>query len=876
MRKRVRSRHRGTANRSDGELEFDYSLPLDIWTGDGSSFDLLEATADLESPPVLPNGTLYLPVNIKNPTGFGARNDDSDGFAYDVLFWQIEDDGTGNPLGFSQPIYIFREPEPDGSTPQIVTLSNGGATQIATILIEDYNSAPVEQGTGNVDRMIGTEGSDGMYAFAGNDELHGLEGDDSLCGGDGDDLIFGGDGDDLLAGNAGNDRLYGEADNDSLNGLEGDDTLYGGSGGDTLYGWAGDDILYGGDGRDFLAGDEGSDTLYGGTGSDTYLIEIDTTDTIVEFANQGIDTVQTYLDYTLGDNLENLVLLGSDPIVATGNALNNSISIDFGTTDPVNHTIFAGGGNDTVFTGTGNNYVDGGDGDDVISESTSFSAQNNDTFLGGAGNDRIDSGDGDDSLNGGDGNDSLNGGNGIDTLIGGSGNDVLEGWFGNDTVTGGLGADTFVLTYTSNPFFTAGVHTITDFNWQQGDKVRVYANQLGIAIGDYSDFSYNATTGGLLFDGTQIAIIQTQSTTNFVINRDIVISGNLPDDPLPPSVPEDVLSIPVGLSLTGTAGADELIGDGGDDGGNGGVGNDRLVGLEGNDNLNGADGNDFINAGSGNDSANGGVGKDALYGEAGNDILLGEANDDFLDGGSGDDQLDGGANNDTLHGGTGNDGLTGGAGNDRFNFYHSSLGGIDTIADFNPSEDQMGIYVGLYNLQVPVDEFGITLYTTVSSQFKDAGLTANTTLTADQFQIGTGAVDSSDRFIYDPTSGALFFDVDGTGAAAQIQIATLSVGLALSASNILAFNDLNITAPPELDDRVIRGTPGRDRLIGTARNNTILGFASNDLLSGEGGNDVLKGAAGNDNLRGGSGRDILISGVGNDKMTGAAIAIYSL
>jgi len=43
-----------------------------------------------------------------------------------------------------------------------------------------------------------------------------------------------------------------------------------------------------------------------------------------------------------------------------------------------------------------------------------------------------------------------------------------------------------------------------------------------------------------------------------------------------------------------------------------------------------------------------------------------------------------------------------------------------------------------------------------------------TPITAAQFKLGTAASDASDRFIYDNT-GALFFDVDGTGGSDALQ-----------------------------------------------------------------------------------------------------------
>jgi Ca2+-binding RTX toxin-like protein len=53
-----------------------------------------------------------------------------------------------------------------------------------------------------------------------------------------------------------------------------------------------------------------------------------------------------------------------------------------------------------------------------------------------------------------------------------------------------------------------------------------------------------------------------------------------------------------------------------------------------------------------------------------------------------------------------------------------------------------------------------------------------------QFSLGAAATDTSDRFIYDNTTGALFFDVDGTDANQQVQIANLQAGLALNNTDI--------------------------------------------------------------------------------------------
>ncbi|MHC5609678.1 MAG: hypothetical protein ACYTXA_01240 [Nostoc sp.] len=64
------------------------------------------------------------------------------------------------------------------------------------------------------------------------------------------------------------------------------------------------------------------------------------------------------------------------------------------------------------------------------------------------------------------------------------------------------------------------------------------------------------------------------------------------------------------------------------------------------------------------------------------------------------------------------------------------------------------------------------------------GLVAGAAIAANKFVIGTAATTSSQRFIYNKGNGFLFFDQDGTGAIAKIQIATLNTGLSLSNADI--------------------------------------------------------------------------------------------
>jgi serralysin len=51
------------------------------------------------------------------------------------------------------------------------------------------------------------------------------------------------------------------------------------------------------------------------------------------------------------------------------------------------------------------------------------------------------------------------------------------------------------------------------------------------------------------------------------------------------------------------------------------------------------------------------------------------------------------------------------------------------------------------------------------------------------FRTAAAAADADDRIVYNSGTGALLFDVDGLGGAAGVQFATLSTGLALTASD---------------------------------------------------------------------------------------------
>jgi Ca2+-binding RTX toxin-like protein len=185
----------------------------------------------------------------------------------------------------------------------------------------------------------------------------GLAGNDTITTGNYDDAIWGDDGNDSLNAGAGNDTLVG--------GL-GLDTLFGGDGNDSLNGSNDNDVLYGGAGNDTLTGGAGIDTLGGGSGNDTYSVDnlndvINETSAIIT----EIDLVNSAVNWTLSNYLENLTLTGSSAINGTGNTLNNTITGNSG-----NNNLDGGIGNDTLIGGSGNDLLKGGSGSDRLTGGT--------------------------------------------------------------------------------------------------------------------------------------------------------------------------------------------------------------------------------------------------------------------------------------------------------------------------------------------------------------------------------------------------------------------------------------------------------------------------------------------------------------------------
>ncbi|MEZ0167158.1 calcium-binding protein [Microvirga sp. TS319] len=158
----------------------------------------------------------------------------------------------------------------------------------------------------------------------------------------------------------------------------------------------------------------------------------------------------------------------------------------------------------------------------------------------------------------------------------------------------------------------------------------------------------------------------------------------------------------------------------------------------------------------------------SLMGNALDNVIKGNAAANKIYGGAGNDTLSGGSGNDRLTGSSGNDTLTGGAGKDAFvfNAKPNAKTNIDKIVDFKHGEDS------------------IWLDNAIFTKLGKAGSSSDpAALNKAFFTVGTKAKDANDHVIYDKGTGKLFYDADGSGHGAAVQIATLSKGLALSHSD---------------------------------------------------------------------------------------------
>jgi Ca2+-binding RTX toxin-like protein len=421
--------------------------------------------------------------------------------------------------------------------------------------------------------------------------------------------------------------------------------------------------INGGDGNDTLNGDGDVYTLIGGKGDDTYIVD-STTDAVIENANEGTDTIQSSVTYTMAAlaNVENLTLTGTAAINGTGNAANNII-----TGNSANNILDGGEGNDILNPGYSQgstDTVDGGDGNDLLQVDYTSKTDGAGIHLGHQNTNHIWNRNGAQILVNVSNVENYN-------ITGTQYDDVFEGRSGNDTFNGGAGSDTADYSKIGQSITLSPTVIITKGGGLGNDQLiqveTIIADASAVnntidmsTAGNAASISVNLQTQQLTVNG--VPGVGTFTVTNF-------------DNVQGTSQNDTIIGDTQNNRLSGNAGNDTLIGGAGNDTLDGGAGKDILIGGLGDDTYivdsttdtiieNANEGTDTIQSsvtyslaslGSINYLTLTGTGAINGTGNANSNVIIGNNANNTLNGGAGNDTLDGGLGRDTLIGGLGDD-----------------------------------------------------------------------------------------------------------------------------------------------------------------------------------------------------------------------------
>ena len=758
----------------------------------------------------------------------------------------------------------------------------------------------------------GTTGADALTGSVTNDQFYGNGGKDLLVGKDGNDVYYisgaGTAGTQVVeAAYGGSDTVYSQVSdlnlstssttaadttsgnsqveyivlqaqtsiqNQSATGNNYSQTLVGNALNNQLTGMGGNDMLVAGDGSDYLDGgsgdlsaagsDPGYDTLVGGKGDDNYVVRTGN-ETIVENKNEGTDQVYSFMNYTLGANIENGALLGDADTSLVGNDLNNVLA-----------------GNSSA------NYLSGGKGNDTLYGDKGSKA---DTLDGGAGND-------------------------LYHLYGGS-SDVIIDSAGNDTVvfessvaggyTLGDNVENLVLQGSANAGYGNSLNNRIEGNATQGSTLNGGAGKDTLVGGTGNDTFYFDGTDTLEDAGGADSVLSSGTIDlNKFKNADIEYVALLGSDNINATAKKTVAAELKGNSgnnkLTGSDGADTLYGDAGEDTLNGGLGNDRYY-VNGDDLVqegkNG--GNDTVVASGAytlganlenlelTDNATRGTGN-----ELANRISVsgsGSSGSFFLDGGKnaattpGDTLVGASSGSTTFVVNNANDAISVTGGTNVVYVSYAVVGGADK------SDNDWISYFG-DRLTVTGSATTPTFVYRGDADDSKAGGVSITGSASNTYLLGTagadtitGAAGSNVGCTIDGQGGADSI-IGGQGddyiyyygkesfsdaAAAKLGADTLHVMSLKKGDKTLDSADSihgidvvlldNAAGAVNVDSS---GSTHAMTVLGNAFANKITGGDGNDSLDGGAGNDTLNGLSGNDTLDGGEGADTLDGGEGDD------------
>ncbi|MBN3925715.1 tandem-95 repeat protein, partial [Nostoc sp. NMS4] len=341
---------------------------------------------------------------------------------------------------------------------------------------------------------------------------------------------------------------------------------------------------------------------------------------------------------------------------------------------------------------------------------------------------------------------NITGNNGNDNISAGDGNDNISGNGGNDTISGSNGNDTFVFRVGD------GYDTITDF---AGTGIGSNPSATAISQLDTLQFIGSDLTAQNLQltqngNNLELTFLDAASTKVTLQNFQLENLDNLPANASQPAIGNILFD-----GQTSVTDSFDIFN-----------ANSIQTNLFNKNTVTFL--NDLNNNVAGFDNSN-----DVINGQGGNDIINGNSGNDLLRGGEGDDILIGSEGNDTLVGGKGNDILIGGVGADFFLYnsnadFTTTVVGVDTITDFNSSQGD----------KIILDK------STFSALASAAGTGFNNT---NDFQITNLAGTSTAKIVYDPVSGQLFYNQNGSvaGFGSGGLFATLTGAPTLTASDFV-------------------------------------------------------------------------------------------